>query len=51
MLLSLDNVGIQRSEKWLVRGVSMDINPGEIVPLLALTVLENQQLQKLHWES
>ena len=34
MLLSLDNVGIQRSEKWLVRGVSMDINPGEIVTII-----------------
>ena len=34
MLLSLDNVGIQRSGKWLIRGVSMDINPGEIVTII-----------------
>ena len=34
MLVSLDNVGIQRSEKWLVRGVSMTIDPGEIVTMI-----------------
>ena len=34
MLLSLDNVGIQRSGKWLIRGVSMDINPSEIVTII-----------------
>lgn len=34
MLLSLDNVGVHRSRKWLVRGVSMNIEPGEIVTMI-----------------
>ena len=34
MLISLDNAGIFRSERWLVRGVSMRVDPGEIVTLI-----------------
>ena len=34
MLVSLENAGICRSEKWLVRGVSMTVDPGEIVTLI-----------------
>ncbi|WP_438996746.1 ATP-binding cassette domain-containing protein [Candidatus Puniceispirillum sp.] len=34
MLISLDNAGIYRSKKWLVRGVSMRVEPGEIVTLI-----------------
>jgi len=34
MLISLENAGIQRSERWLVRGVSMNVAPGEIVTLI-----------------
>lgn len=34
MLISLENAGIQRSERWLVRGVSMSVAPGEIVTLI-----------------
>jgi zinc transport system ATP-binding protein len=34
MLISLENAGIKRSERWLVRGVSMDIERGEIVTLI-----------------
>lgn len=34
MLISLDNAGIYRSERWLVRGVSMSVAPGEIVTLI-----------------
>ena len=34
MLISLENAGIFRSGRWLVRGVSMHIAPGEIVTLI-----------------
>ena len=34
MLVSLENAGICRSEKWLVRGVSLTVDPGEIVTLI-----------------
>ena len=34
MLISLNNAGIHRSGKWLVRGVSMKVEPGEIVTLI-----------------
>lgn len=33
-LISLDNAGIVRSGKWLVRGVTMTVEPGEIVTLI-----------------
>ena len=34
MLISLENAGIYRSDRWLVRGVSMSVAPGEIVTLI-----------------
>jgi len=34
MLVSLQNAGIFRSKKWLVRGVSMTVEAGEIVTLI-----------------
>lgn len=34
MLVSLNNAGIHRSGKWLVRGISMNIEAGEIVTLI-----------------
>lgn len=34
MLVSLQNVGVRRSETWLVRGVSMTVEPGEIVTMI-----------------
>ena len=34
MLISLDNAGIYRADRWLVRGVSMTIDAGEIVTLI-----------------
>ena len=34
MLISLDNAGIYRADRWLVRGVSMAIEAGEIVTLI-----------------
>ena len=34
MLISLDNAGIYRADRWLVRGVSMTIEAGEIVTLI-----------------
>ena len=34
MLISLKNAGIYRSDRWLVRGVSMTIDAGEIVTLI-----------------
>ena len=33
-LISLDNAGIFRDHNWLVRGVSMTVEPGEIVTLI-----------------
>lgn len=32
--MTLNNAGIQRGDRWLVRGVSMTIDPGEIVTLI-----------------
>jgi zinc transport system ATP-binding protein len=34
MLISLEDAGIYRSDRWLVRGVSMNVAPGEIVTLI-----------------
>ena len=34
MLVSLKNAGICRSNRWLVRGISMTVEPGEIVTLI-----------------
>ena len=34
MLVSLKNAGICRSNSWLVRGISMTVEPGEIVTLI-----------------
>ena len=34
ILVSLDNAGVYMSEKWLVRGVSLDVRRGEIVTLI-----------------
>ena len=34
MLVSLENVGLRRSGKWLIRGVSMNVSPGEIVTII-----------------
>lgn len=34
MLISLENAGIYRSDRWLVRGISMNIDYGEIVSLI-----------------
>ncbi|MEQ8826202.1 MAG: ATP-binding cassette domain-containing protein, partial [Parvibaculum sp.] len=33
-LVTLDNAGIYRAGRWLVRGVSLAIEPGEIVTLI-----------------
>lgn len=33
-LISLNNAGIERTGKWLVRGVTMTVEPGEIVTLI-----------------
>ncbi|MEO0327288.1 MAG: metal ABC transporter ATP-binding protein [Pseudomonadota bacterium] len=33
-LISLDSAGVFRSDRWLVRGVSMTVEPGEIVTLI-----------------
>jgi zinc transport system ATP-binding protein len=34
VLISLENAGVRRSDKWLVRGVTMQIEPGEIVTMI-----------------
>ena len=34
LLVKLENVGVFRSSKWLVRGISLEINQGEIVTLI-----------------
>ena len=33
-LVKLNNVGVYRDEKWLVKGVSLEINKQEIVTLI-----------------
>ena len=48
MLVSLKNAGVYRSNRWLVRGISMTIESGEIVTLIGLTAQANQQLPKWH---
>lgn len=34
MLISLENVGVRRADKWLVRGISMTVEAGEIVTMI-----------------
>ena len=34
MLTSLENAGVYKSGKWLVRGISMHVEAGEIVTLI-----------------
>ena len=34
LLVKLENAGVYRSPKWLVRGISLEINQGEIVTLI-----------------
>ena len=34
LLVKLENAGVYRSSKWLVRGISLEINQGEIVTLI-----------------
>ena len=34
ILVSLDNAGVYKSDRWLVRGVTMDVRAGEIVTLI-----------------
>ena len=33
-LVKLENAGVYRSSKWLVRGISFEINKGQIVTLI-----------------
>mgnify|MGYP005677009637 FL=1 len=33
-LIKLDNAGVQKSSKWLVRGVSFEVSKGQIVTLI-----------------
>ena len=47
ILVKLNNVGIQQNEKWLVKGVSLEVEKGKILDLMAL---EKVLPQKLHWE-
>ena len=47
-LITLKNAGIFRSGRWLVRGVNLTVNSGEILTLIGLTVLGN--LQQLKWQ-
>ena len=34
LLVKLENAGVYRSSKWLVRGISLEVNQGEIVTLI-----------------
>ena len=34
ILLKVDNVGVLKNDKWLVRGVSLEVKQGEIVTLI-----------------
>ena len=33
-LIKLNNCGVKRNNKWLVRGVSLNVNKGQIVTLI-----------------
>ena len=41
-LIKLNNAGVYRDEKWLVKGVSLEINKQEIVTLIGPMDLEKQ---------
>ena len=34
LLVKLDNCGVYKSSKWIVRGISLEIHKGEIVTLI-----------------
>ena len=34
LLVSLENAGIYKSPKWLIRGVSLEVKSGQIVTLI-----------------
>ncbi len=40
ILLKVDNVGVLKNDKWLVRGVSLEVKQGEIVTLIEKTLSE-----------
>ena len=46
LLVKLENAGVHRSSKWLVRGISFEINQGQIVTLIGLMVQEKQRQPK-----
>lgn len=35
ILLRLENAGIERNDRWLVRNITLDLHRGEIVTLMA----------------
>ena len=37
ILVKLNNVGIQQNDKWLVKGVSLEVEKGKIVTLIAVS--------------
>ena len=47
ILVKLNNVGIQQNDKWLVKGVSLEVEKGKIVTLLDPMVLGKAQQLKL----
>ena len=47
LLVNLENAGVYKSPKWLIRGVSLEVRRGQIVTLIGLMVLERQQ--QLKW--
>ena len=49
LLVKLENGGIFKSSKWLVRGVSLEINKGQIVTLIGPNGSGKRQQLKWYW--
>ena len=45
-LIKVENVGLFKNDKWLVKGVSLEVKRGEIVTLIGPMDQEKQQQQK-----
>ena len=48
ILVKLKEAGFRINDKWLVKGVTLQIEKGKIVTLIAQMVLEKAPLLKLH---